>query len=73
MRTAFAWAAAVATLGAGRVLACPLCSTGTGDVVRAGIADDFGAKLLATAAPFPVLAAIVALLHWGWPGRRSRR
>jgi hypothetical protein len=52
--------------------ACPLCNTGTGDAVRAGIVADFSGHLLAIVAPFPVLIAAVALLHRGWPPWRSR-
>ena len=52
--------------------ACPVCDTGTGQQVRAGILDaDFGWTLLAVVLPFPVLLAIVAVLHFGWP--RFRR
>jgi hypothetical protein len=50
---------------------CPVCDTGTGAAVRAGITGDFLFGLLATVAPFPFLAAVVAGLHWGWPFRRS--
>jgi len=55
----------VATLAsADAALACPICISGTGDAVRAGLfGGDFVSTLLATLAPFPVLGAIVALLH----------
>jgi hypothetical protein len=52
---------------AATALACPVCDSGTGEAVRAGILADFGTHLLVTVAPFPVLVAVVALLHWGWP------
>jgi hypothetical protein len=54
-------------------VACPVCATGTGEAVRAGIASDFGLHLLATVAPFPILAVAVAALHWGWPPWRRHR
>jgi hypothetical protein len=48
--------------------ACPVCDTGTGRQVRAGIFDDnFGRTLLAVAVPFPILLAVVAAIHFGWP------
>ena len=51
--------------------ACPICNTGTGRQVRAGIfGDDFGRTLLAVALPFPVLLAVVAAIHFGWPVTR---
>lgn len=53
---------------AGDVSACPLCNSETAAAVRAGIFDDsFAPTLLAIVAPFPVLLAIVAALHAGWP------
>jgi hypothetical protein len=57
-------------LSAGTALACPVCDTATGEAVRAGILDDFALTLLATLAPFPILLAVVAGLHRGWPSRR---
>jgi hypothetical protein len=67
-------ATAVGVVVAGRALACPLCSTGTGELVRAAIFDgNFGATMLATVAPFPVLLAIVAALHFGWTPRMLLR
>ena len=51
--------------------ACPVCDTGTGRQVRAGIFDgDFGRTLLAVALPFPILLAVVAAIHFGWPATR---
>ena len=48
--------------------ACPLCDTGTGERVRAGtFGDDLGSNLLLTLLPFPVLAALVALVYFGMP------
>lgn len=62
-----AFGASVLVSFAATALACPVCDTGTGEAVRTGILADFGTHLLVTIAPFPVLAAVVALLHWGWP------
>jgi hypothetical protein len=60
----------VGVVVAGRAFACPLCTTGTGELVRAGIFDgNFVATMLGTVAPFPVLLAIVAALHFGWTPR----
>jgi hypothetical protein len=53
--------------------ACPVCVTETGAAVRAGIAADFATTLAAVLAPFPVLAATVALLHRGWPAWARRK
>jgi hypothetical protein len=49
--------------------ACPICDTETGVAVRTGIVENFSTHFLATIAPFPVLIAAVALLHWGAPRR----
>jgi hypothetical protein len=47
--------------------ACPVCNTETGAAVRAGLFDDrFPETMAGILAPFPVLLAIVALLHFGW-------
>ena len=63
---ALAWLIiAVAT----QAIACPVCDTGTGVAVRTGIAENFSTHFLAMIAPFPVLFAAVALLHWGFPRR----
>ena len=54
--------------------ACPLCHTQTGQQVRAGIFDGrFPIRLLLTAAPFPVLAGIVAVIYTGKPRFRRDR
>ena len=48
--------------------ACPVCDTGTGEQVRAGIFDgNFGSTLFAILLPFPILLGIVLLIHFGWP------
>jgi len=48
-----------------RADACPVCDSPTGQEVRAGIFDGrFGLTWLEVAAPFPVLLAILAALHW---------
>ena len=53
-------------------LGCPICNTGTGDEVRAGIFDgNFAYNLFATLLPFPLLVGIVAFIHFGGPRRRS--
>jgi hypothetical protein len=54
-------------------LACPVCDSSTGEAVRAGIAESFGPRLLATLAPFPVLIVVVALVNACWPDGRSTR
>jgi hypothetical protein len=52
------------------VLACPVCDTGAGAQVRAGILDgNFAGTLVAVLLPFPVLLACVAMIHFGWPSR----
>lgn len=51
--------------------ACPFCDTGIGRQVRAGIFDDdFGRTLFAVALPFPILLAVIAAIHFGWPVTR---
>jgi hypothetical protein len=53
------------------IAACPLCHTPTGQQVRAGIFDGwFATRLLVTAAPFPVLAGIVAAIYMAKPKLR---
>jgi hypothetical protein len=50
------------------LLACPVCDSGTGQQVRAGIMDDsFGLSVLATALPFIVVLGITAFIHFGLP------
>jgi len=64
---ALAVLATVVLAAAGDALACPVCNTGTGAAVRAGIFDgSFLATLASALAPFPVLLGIVAALHRGW-------
>jgi len=55
--------------------ACPVCDTRPGQEVRDGIFDrDFGRNLLAVSLPFPLLLAVVGLIHFGWsPTRRLTR
>lgn len=54
--------------------ACPVCDTGTGRQVRAGLfGPDFGRNLLATAAPFPVFLGVAALTYYGPPRLPSLR
>ena len=53
---------------ASTALACTVCDTGTGEQVRAGLFDnDFGRTLVAVLLPFPVLLAVVAMIHFGLP------
>lgn len=56
-------------------LACPVCNSETGGIVRAAIFNaDFLPTLASTLAPFPVLLALVAALRFGWaPDRPLRR
>ncbi len=50
------------------VLACPVCDTGTGREVRAGIlGGDVALTLLAVTLPFTLVACIVAFIHFGRP------
>ena len=52
------------TLSPAVARACPLCETETCAKVRAGI---FGSNLSLTLLPFPVLAGLVLLVHYGFP------
>ena len=57
---------AVQAAGASGALGCPVCDTGAGDQVRAGILDEnFGRTLLTVLLPFPILLGVVALIHFG--------
>ncbi len=61
-------------LSASSASACPLCHTETGEKVRAGIFDDeFARNVLVTLLPFPVLAGLVALIHFGFPNPKPSR
>jgi hypothetical protein len=52
--------------------ACPVCDTGMGQQVRAGIIDEnFAATLVAVLLPFPILLGLVAVIHFGWPFHRQ--
>jgi hypothetical protein len=54
-------------------LGCPICDTGTGEQVRAGIADDhLGPSLLAVLLPFAVTLGVTAAIHFGFPGARNK-
>ena len=54
-------------------LACPVCDTGTGEQVRAGIVGgDLGWGLLATLLPFAVVLGVAAAIHFGPPGTRKK-
>ena len=53
--------------------ACPVCDGETGERVRAGIFDEhFARNLLAVVLPFPVVAAVAAVIHFGLPGRSRK-
>lgn len=56
-----------------RAAACPFCDGGPDGVneVRDGVFDEnFWPRVAATVAPFPVLAGVVALIHFGPPTYR---
>jgi hypothetical protein len=56
------------------MLACPICSSPTGQQVRKGIfGDDFWGTLLVVVSPFPVLLLCIAAYYYGLPkfGRPS--
>jgi len=54
--------------------ACPVCDTGTGEAVRAGLFDAaFAGNLAAVLLPFPVLLALAALTYYGPPAPPRRR
>ena len=58
----------VVLLMSATALSCPVCDTETGKDVRAGIFDEeFGRNAVLTLLPFPVLLAIVAMIHFGFP------
>jgi hypothetical protein len=60
---------AVLLLGGFTALGCPVCHSGTGDAVRAGIFNEhFGRNLSATLLPFPIFGLIIAWLHSGGRG-----
>jgi hypothetical protein len=51
--------------------ACTVCDSESGAQVRATVfGPEFGATLLAVAAPFPVLLLLLAAYQFGWPGAR---
>ena len=61
-------------LAAAPARACPVCRTGTGRQVRAGIVgDDLGPGVLATVLPFAVVAGVTAAIHFGGRGRERSR
>lgn len=71
MLTILVWTAAQVV--ASTASACPVCDTGTGEQVRAGLFDkDFGRTLITVLLPFPILLGIVVMIHFGlpWPGAR---
>ena len=59
-----------ALLLTGPARACPLCKSGTGQQVRAGLFNGhFGANLVLTLLPIPIFLGIVALIYFGPPQR----
>jgi uncharacterized paraquat-inducible protein A len=55
-------------VSAASAAACPVCESETGKRVRAGIfSDRFAADAALILLPFPVLAGLVALIHYGFP------
>ena len=53
--------------------ACPFCDSSTAEQVRAGIFNsDFGYHLGVALAPFPILIAVLFLIHY-WPARRTSK
>jgi hypothetical protein len=64
-------ATVVQVVFASTAYACPVCDTGTGEQVRAGILNgDFAATAATVLLPFPILLGVVAIIHFGWPARR---
>jgi arginine exporter protein ArgO len=60
--------------GVGAILACPVCESSNGRLVRAGIiGDDLGLSLLSTTLPFVVILGITAAIHFGWGRPNSAR
>ncbi|UQA60230.1 hypothetical protein [Polyangium aurulentum] len=58
--------------GVGAFLACPVCESSNGRLVRAGIiGDDLGLSLVSTTLPFAVILAVTAMIHFGWGKPRS--
>ena len=52
---------------------CPVCDTGTGEQVRAGIADgNLGLNLAAVLLPFAVVLGVAAVIHFGLPAARNK-
>jgi hypothetical protein len=53
---------------------CPVCDSGTGQAVRAGVfGSDFGFNLAVTTVPFLIFAAIIAGIYYGPPEQWRRR
>jgi len=60
--------------GVGLVLACPVCESSNGRLVRAGIVgEDLGSSLVATTLPFLVILGVTAAIHFGWRMPRAAR
>ena len=60
-------------MAAGAAGACPVCSSETGQEVRAGLVDEnLPMAVLGTILPFVVLGGVVAAVRWA-PVRRGGR
>jgi hypothetical protein len=67
-RARWTFTAGLNALWACTVSACPVCHTAVGEQVRAGTFNSsFLARLFATLAPIPVLAAVVVCMYFGFP------
>jgi hypothetical protein len=72
MKRVFTLAACMVT--ADDVLACPLCSRGTGLQVRSGIfGPDFAFNLVVTLLPFVIFLGLVGLVHRGFRSQKATR
>ena len=74
MGTRMLWAIPAAVAFAARsATACPYCDSDVGKQVSAGIFNgDFWTNALLTLLPLPLTLLIVALIHFGFPGRQRR-
>jgi hypothetical protein len=68
---ACAVAALLAALAA-PAAACTVCDSAGGQQVRAALLEsDFTLNLMAATLPSLVFVSAVAVIHFGWPGRRA--
>jgi hypothetical protein len=60
-------------MGVAFTIACTLCDSAAARQLRAGFFEDnIALSLLATAAPFAAVAAVIAWVHFGSPLPRRR-